>query len=388
MLRVQKFLKSHSVESLREAPYNLQVGALGNLILLKYNQFDSDFANKIVQECRGIILEKDTWNIVCHPYHKFFNMGESNAYKLIDLNDAHVFEKADGSIIKVYHYDNEWRVATNGTIDADLASNNDEISFKTLFFDVISEDEFINLTNGFDTKNTYLFEIIHPAIQIVVDYENKKELILTGIIKNETGDDDKIVDYDILTVRKKMEKLFGDLPIRYPRVFDLSNVNDVDTLSDIADVENIHGNNFEGFVVAKVYDGRVIARVKIKSPKYISLHRIATGDGVTNNLVGVLLENELEEFEAYLDKIPVAVADEYRGLKNKYFKLIEYLYKEGSTYRLKATEMTRKDLALIIQKYVIKSCNGFIFTMVDNSEITPEELLRKMGTKKVKSLLN
>ena len=36
-------------------------------------------------------------------------------------------EKVDGSLIKVFYYDGEWRVATNGTIDA-----RDVITFKEL----------------------------------------------------------------------------------------------------------------------------------------------------------------------------------------------------------------------------------------------------------------
>jgi len=387
MLRVQKFLKTHSLEELREDPYNLHVTAKGDLILLKYNQFKSNLANLIVQECRGIILEKDTWKIVCHPYHKFFNMGEPNAYALLDLNDAHVFEKVDGSIIKVYHYADKWHVATNGTIDAGDATNNDDISFDTLFFDILSVTEFEKLTCNFNKENTYLFEIIHPSAQIVVDYKGKKEFVFTGMIKNEADEKGKAIDYDILSVRKLMEKTFGKLPIRYPRVFELSDVKDVSTLSDIANDENVNGNTFEGFVVAKVYNGRVINRVKIKSPDYLTLHRMATGESVTNKLITVLLNNDMDEFEVYLKMIPVSIVDEYNGLKTKYFKLIRYLYEEGAVYKKNAEDMSRKELALLIQSRIKRHCTGFIFTMIDNPTVTPEDLVRKLGVKKLKLLL-
>jgi len=386
MLKVQKFLKSRSLEDLRQDPFNLHISAKDDLILLKYNQFNSDFGQGLVKECRGIILEKGTWKIVCHPFHKFFNLGEVHAFN-INLTDSYIFEKADGSIIKVYHYNNEWHVATNGTIDAGDAFNNDGISFKTLFFDVISEDDFKVLTENFDTENTYLFELIHPATQIVVDYENRKELVFLGMIRNEVDEKGNVIDYDILKIRKKMEKIFKELPIRYPRVFDLDNVDDINKLSDIADKENANGNDFEGFVVSQIQDDNIIGRVKIKSPKYVNLHHVATGDGVTNNLIDVLMKNEMEEFEVYLAKLPTAVADEYKTLKKKYFELIEYLSEEGAKYREKATEMTRKELAMDIQGYVKKDCTGFIFKMVDKPEVTPVELLKLFGLKKVKSLL-
>lgn len=387
MLKVQKFLNNRTLEDLRKDPFNLHISAEDDLILLKYNQFDSDFTQKIVNECRGIILEKNTWNIVCHPFHKFYNFGETYAYN-IRLDESYVFEKVDGSIIKVYYNNNEWCIATNGTIDAKNALSADAIPFDTLFFDVISKEDFKKVTDKFDVKNTYLFELIHPMTRIVVDYGNKKELVFLGMIGNKAEEKGDIIDYDILSIRKKMEKIFKNFPIRYPRVFDLDNINDINELSNIADEENHEGNEFEGFVVVEVFNKKVIGRVKIKSPKYINLHHIATGESVTNNLIIVLVNNEIKEFEVYLEKLPNSVASEYNSLKKKYFKLIKYLYVKGEKYREKAKEITRKELALDIQTHIKRQYNGFIFKMVDNSDITPEELLKNFGIKKIKSLLS
>lgn len=386
MLKVQKFLLSRKLDDLRFDPFNLQISLKDNLVLLKYNQFNSDFSNGIVKECRGLILEKDTWKVICHPFHKFFNLGESQAFNSINLDESVLWEKADGSIIKIFFYNGIWNVATNGTIDADDALSRDGISFKELFFDIISEDDFYNLAENFNKGVTYLFEMIHPSTQIVVDYENTKELVFTGMINNESDEDGNMVDYDILSICKKMEKIFKNYPIRYPKTFNFS-LNDIKELSDIADNENNSGNEFEGFVVSQIYDGNVIGRVKIKSPKYVHLHHIATGESVTNNLIEVIKKNETEEFEIYLNKLPEHVSEEYKALKKKYFNLIEYLSVEGEKYRNKSKNVTRKELALEIQKFIERKYNGFIFTMVDNLEITPTELLQNYGTKKMKLLL-
>ena len=179
-----------------------------------------------------------------------------------------------------------------------------------MFFDVISEDDFTLMTEKFDKENTYLFEMVHPANQIVVNYGDKKELVFIGMIRNETLDD--VMDYDIFDkkVNKKYTKIFKNFPIRFPDIFDLNNVVDINDLSQIADDENAAGNEFEGFVVSQVYEGRIIGRVKIKSPKYVNLHHVATGESVTNNLIDVLLKNEIEEFEVYLTNLPEHVANE------------------------------------------------------------------------------
>ena len=367
-LNLQKILKIRSLDDLRKDPFNLHINAKDNLVIFKYNQFNSDFSSNVVRESRGIILEKGTWNIVAHPFDKFFNYGESYAYNLF-LDDSHILEKVDGSIIKVYFYDGEWRIATNGTINADDAFLNDGTSFKQLFFDVITKKQFNNLTEKFQKNKTYLFELIHPHpdAQIVVDYQGLRELVFIGLKEN----DGELRDFNIFhkSIKKKYEKMFKGLSIRFPKVFNLKNVKDVSELSEIADKENENGNGFEGFVVAQVKDDIVIGRVKVKSPKYVHLHHVATGEGVTNNLVGVLLDNEEQEFEVYLDKLPDSVKEEYKLLKIRYFDLIEYLYREGNYYRKRAFDLSRKDLALEIQDKVQRDRIGFIFTMVDKPEL-------------------
>jgi len=209
------------------------------------------------------------------------------------------------------------------------------------------------------------------------------------MIRNETLNGD-VIDYDIFDkkVKKKYTKIFKNVSVRFPEIFDLNNVSDINDLSQIADDINKEGNEFEGFVVAQVRDGRIIGRVKSKSPKYVNLHHVATGESVTNNLIDVLLKNEIEEFEVYLTNLPDHVAEEYRGLKVKYFELVEYLTETGERYRETATKVTRKELALDIIKMVKKSCNGIIFTMVDKPEIEVVDILREYGIKKVKYLLN
>ena len=387
-LNLQKILENRSLEDLRKDPFNLHINAKDNLVIFKYNQFNSDFSNNVVRESRGIILEKGTWNIVAHPFDKFFNHGEAYAYNLM-LNDSHVMEKADGSIIKVYFYDGEWRVATNGTIDANDAANMDGISFAKIFFDVVSKEDFDKVTADFSPNLTYIFELIHPSNQIVVDYVGKKELVFIGLKEN----DGELRDFNIFhkSIKKKHEKMFKGLSIRFPRLFDLKKVEDVAELSEIADIENETGNGFEGFVVVQFKDDIVIGRVKVKSPKYVHLHHVATGESVTNNLIRVLLENEEDEFEVYLDKLPEAVREEYKLLKKRYFDLVDYLSKEGEYFRKRAIELTRKDLALDIQDKVNRDRVGFMFTMVDKPELSGLDVLnglyKQKGVKRIKNLL-
>jgi tRNA splicing ligase len=53
----------------------------------------------IRRECRGLIFDGETGNLISRPYHKFFNVGEKDETQLhkINLNEPHVvLEKLDG----------------------------------------------------------------------------------------------------------------------------------------------------------------------------------------------------------------------------------------------------------------------------------------------------
>lgn len=122
MLNLQTFIHNNPNwrELITRPTYCFKVSEKGDLICFKYSQIDSDFNEPLVRECRGIILEKDTWNVVAYPFNKFFNFGEEYADN-IDWESAVVETKEDGSLIKIYFYNDEWKIATNGTIDAEDA---------------------------------------------------------------------------------------------------------------------------------------------------------------------------------------------------------------------------------------------------------------------------
>lgn len=98
---LQRLLRENDrywLEELTKPPYSLSIKNDGNLYIFKYNQINSDFSNKIVQEARGIIFDKDdNWKCVCRAFDKFFNLGESNAHS-INWMKATAQEKKDGCL--------------------------------------------------------------------------------------------------------------------------------------------------------------------------------------------------------------------------------------------------------------------------------------------------
>lgn len=68
-----------------------------------YNVEDGDtFSNDYAIECRGIVFDTLSGNIIGRPLHKFFNLGESERTRIENFNwneVVAVWDKLDGSMI-------------------------------------------------------------------------------------------------------------------------------------------------------------------------------------------------------------------------------------------------------------------------------------------------
>ena len=96
MLAIQKYLEKHGLDK-TISDFKLKTRDYGHKILLKYDQLVSPtlMALPEMQDCRGLVLEKGTWKVMCLSFRKFFNAGEGNAAK-IDWRTARILEKLDG----------------------------------------------------------------------------------------------------------------------------------------------------------------------------------------------------------------------------------------------------------------------------------------------------
>lgn len=273
MLKIINFIREHTnwEELLSSPPYSLSIKRKDTRILFKYSQIDSDFSLEIVREARGLILEDKTWNIVCYPFKKFFNYGEAYADE-IDWETAKVTSKEDGSLIKIYHYNGEWRVGTNSTSDAEDAVLNSPYyrNFRELF-DVAADNCNFDF-DRLDPNYTYLMELCSCHNTIVVPY-NEPKLFHIGTRNNIT-----------------CEEVEVDIGIEKPKQYMLSSLDDCIAMAATFDFTQ------EGFVVVdKNYN-----RIKVKSEDYVRVHRLANNGSLTlERAIDLIRMNEIDEFLNY-----------------------------------------------------------------------------------------
>lgn len=338
MLEITKYLRSgHSLMSLAAKPYCLKMQQQDHLVLLKYDQINSDFNIKLVRECRGIILDNRTWEPVCYPFNKFFNMGEPYA----DTVDGriYVYQKVDGSLAKVWYYEGRWRLSSNGAIDATQVTVGNNVNFFGLFMQALYGYglNWETFTSKLDPQFTYMYELATQDNRVVIPYEGYHIFYLGQ-----------------RNINTYQEYYLPDNRIENVKVYNFETAEDVEVAAEqLPDDE-------EGYVVRNDDWNRV----KIKNPTYFLLHKVAN-NGKPDFLQYVLEHNE-DELLAYFPEYA-------NDLQNVHAQLI----KLGHLAAYHAHEMTQfyflnrgQFAKLVFSRGIPKYLQSYIFKTYEDHNLT------------------
>ncbi|MFD9948754.1 RNA ligase [Nonomuraea sp. NPDC059023] len=135
--------------------------------------------NDVTRQCRGLIIDAPTGQIIARPFPKFFNYHEllADGRKLPLSTPAIVTDKLDGQLGILYPTGSGgYAIATRGSFT----------SLPAQHATTVWEERY---AHGFHPEQgyTYLFEIIYPAGRIVCDYNGMDDLILLGAVEIATG---------------------------------------------------------------------------------------------------------------------------------------------------------------------------------------------------------
>jgi hypothetical protein len=374
MLAIQKYILENGLEK-AILEFNLKTRVYDKKILLKYDQLSSPtlMANKEVQECRGLILEKGSWKVMSLAFTKFFNSEEGNAHK-IDWDTAHVLEKLDGSCIQVY-WDwtkEQWFAGTTGTAEGEGEVNNKlGTTFNQLFWNTVTEKYNFKKEN-LNKLLCYVFELTTPYNIVVKPHGESAASLL--MVRN------------LLTLEEvPFEALTGIADsLGVPRVksYDL-NAKNVGAL--LRTFENMVWHD-EGYVVVDVN----FNRVKIKNPAYVAVHHLK-GKAAEHNIMTIVKTNEIEEFAAtFPDR-----KGELVKLKANYDVLIAKLdsvWAELQAFRPKnITPQEKKKYATAVfevcGKNDVKNFTGLYFGLADGKVTSVEDFMANYDDKSLYKIL-
>ena len=338
-------------------------------VILKYDQLSSPviMALEEVQECRGLILELDTWKVIGMAFKKFFNHSETNAHT-INWNTARILEKCDGSLINL-HYDwnkDKWFAATTGTAEGEGNVNGMlDLTFNQLFWNTASKYGLTEnkLTKGF----SYVFELMTPY-NIVVKPHSESSLTLLTIRDLKTLNE---LSYnDVMEVSKQ---------INIPVVTEYDLNKNIDSL--VKTFENMPFSE-EGYVIVD----NDFNRVKLKNPEYVLVHHLK--DKLSfYNILGIIKNNEVEEFISTFKERE----NEILELREKYYGLIRALNHYWCVlYEFKPknnTKEERKNYATNVFKVCSENnlmlFSNMFFSLIDGKTPSPEEYLKDFDNKRL-----
>lgn len=374
-MKVLDFIRSNAnwEEALAAAPYYIKASHEGNYVLLKYNQLASDFNEEIVRECRGCIMHipqgHHEWaDVVCYPFDKFGNYGESYVPKL-DWNSAVVKEKVDGSLIKVWWYNNEWHVSTNGTIDARKAPTSVEgKSFYDIFMcALLRYGNPAIFFDALDIDYTYMFELVSPETRVTIEY-SKPALYYLGARNM----------LHLNEVSNPLPPGGSDLRhfLNFPKVYQLT------TIEDCIKAVNEMTKDEEGFVVCDAQ----FNRVKIKSPEYLIAARVRNNGVITTRrVVEMMRAEQLDDFCAYAPQYQELV-DNVIAAYNQYVADLNAVAAGALAHT--EQQVSQKEFAnWVFATLPRKDFQGFAFAYFNHKIPTSKEYLDRMTEAKLSDIL-
>lgn len=259
MLDVQKYLLSGKTLQDLIDNFSIKVRIDNNLnvVCLNYDQINSPMGNSIVEECRALILELDTWEVLSWPFRKFYNYSEGHIPVSFNWNQFDALNKLDGSLISLWFDSNyNYHFATRSVPDASCSYDESDNTFKALIEQAILEmtgNCVNNFLLYFCPGHSYTFELTTPENKMVVQHTDRK-LTLLAIRNLETLEELDVNQW-------VLDNLYP-----YPVVQGFKNL----TLYQVKEkVASINPLKEEGFVLLD----NNFNRIKIKSEAYLPLSK-------------------------------------------------------------------------------------------------------------------
>ncbi|MDX2527316.1 RNA ligase [Streptomyces europaeiscabiei] len=212
--------------------------------------------NRVTTRCRGLVADDATGEIVALPLPKFFNVGEHESGQPYapSLPDEpfEVYDKVDGSLAVVFHYAGRWRVASKGSF----------VSVQATWAQRLLDGKD---TSGLVPGVTYLAEILYPENRIVVDYGDRRDVVLLAAF-----------------AKDGTEVALAEAAAGWRGIGSVVTVRPAVPLAEL--LAMTEGNRLPGGVAATGTDaeGFVLrfasgVRAKAKFAEYVRLHKVLTG---------------------------------------------------------------------------------------------------------------
>lgn len=316
---------------------------------------------------RSSVWRKSDMCLVSPGFRKFTNYGEKPEFEpLPEFTNFQAIKKIDGSLLIVSKYKGELIVRTRGTVDASRLENGHEIKLLKQKYPKAFDNQYLESTVLDSGEFTLLFEWTTPSNRIVLQESAEPVLWLIGMILH--------VDYSYVS-QNQLDAIAQELGVERPARYTIQIDEDVEQLRKR--IETI--SDIEGIVI---YDQTGQILKKIKTLRYLELHRVFTGISSVDHLFEWFVKygcTHRENFEALMaTNFDWELVTALKNLTDELYNKWNSIQQTMATYKqyIKMdwfSKMDRKDQANTILRSFNKD-SGIIFSLLDGKEISPNKL--------------
>lgn len=364
MLNVQKYLIEHGIQKLQDE-FHIEVKDYPDRVTLNYSQIDSPKFHPICDECRGLILKKDNdWSVLSRAFQRFYNVGEGEQWKSLDIPKCRIEQKIDGSLISMFHDKEKWNVATRKMAFAEGETFTGK-TFAQLFEEAAKKTNVYRVAN--DNKDiAWIFELTSPESRVVHPYPTTSITLIGG--RHKIQDTELPHDY--------LDAIAFQMGVPRPKEFPCSTMAEVEKMAKSLPALD------EGFVIVQENHNGSHLRAKCKNPKFVAIAHLRDNGGLPTpkNILTLVMKNETAEYTNYFPE------------DKKFFDLVENIYTKTITNINDVWEKTKniedqKTFAVTILSMTTKFEASILFT-VKKLKKPVREVIDLLEPKKVANHLN
>lgn len=256
-----------------------------NDVILLYNSYNKLNKSELEIECRSVVLDKKTKNIISYTFDDIIYNEDAKHYILNNkIENEEIIQCYDGTFLTLFWHD-KWYFSTRKTLDCNTSFWQNNKSHYKLFEEcILSKNLSVNdFCNKLDKNVCYYFILVHHENKNVVDYtfkfgENYKELVLCMARNKQTQDEINVdnIKLDNVTKAEKYDSL------------------------QLIDNENKKGYvempvKNEGLIV-KVTNGQKTKILKFQTSDYLFSFAVGGKNNIYKGFISLYQNNELKNF--------------------------------------------------------------------------------------------
>jgi len=248
-------------------------------LLLLFNDFNKTDKSEFEKECRSIILNRDTLEIVSYSCSDPVCNSDAKHY-LLNKDPSNLTQTIcqcyEGSLMHLFNHNDVWYLSTRRCLDSCDSKWKAEKSHEQMFQESLSKLGVEEITSKLSKDHCYYFVLVHHENINVVDYttefgDNYAKLIL-AIVRNKSDQTEVDIYNDTELNNIFPSELIGDDKIIRPKVF--------------SDMTSLETENNKGFIQIPPINEGLLIKVYDQEEKKGMILKFQTADYLFGQSVG------------------------------------------------------------------------------------------------------